>query len=142
VKALVLLHAASTLVMVGVILVVQLVHYPLFALASDAFPAYESAHAQRISWIVVPVMLVELATALALVAYRPDAWPGWAPWLGLALIAVIWATTALASVPAHGALAERWNAAAHARLVSTNWIRTVAWGLRGELVVWLLGRAL
>ncbi len=129
--------------MVGVILMVQLVHYPLFAgVGTDGFAAYESEHARRISWIVVPLMLVELATAIALVVHRPDAWPGWAAWMGLALVGIIWATTALASIPAHDTLANGWNAAAHARLVSTNWLRTLAWIVRGALVVWTLGRGL
>jgi hypothetical protein len=39
-------------------------------------------------------------------------------------------------VPAHGRLAEGFDAGVHARLVATNWIRTMAWTLRGALVVW------
>ncbi len=142
-KALILAHAASTLAMVGVILVIQLVHYPLFAgVGASGFAAYEADHARRISWIVVPLMLIELATAVALVAYRPDAWPAWVAWLGLILVGVIWASTALASIPAHNALSGGWDAASHAKLVSTNWIRTLAWIARGALVVWTLARSM
>lgn len=142
-KALILAHAASTLAMVGVILVIQLVHYPLFAgVGADGFATYEADHARRISWIVVPLMLIELATAIALVVYSPEAWPVWATWAGLILVGLIWAATAFASVPAHNTLSGGWDAAAHARLVSTNWIRTLAWIARGTLVVWTLGRAI
>ena len=45
--------------------------------------------------------------------------------------AVCAATTVLVtvalSVPAHGVLAGGFDAAAHARLVGTNWLRTAAW---------------
>ncbi len=58
------------------------------------------------------------------------------------LVGVIWATTAFASIPAHNTLANGWDTAAHAQLVLTNWIRTLAWIARGVLVVWTLGRAM
>ncbi|MEM1115003.1 MAG: hypothetical protein AAF845_06100 [Bacteroidota bacterium] len=140
-KAVFLLHLASTLVMVGVIWVVQLVHYPLFANVGDAtWPAYNAGHQWRITLIVGPTMVLELATALWLVADRPAAFPAWAVLLGAALVGVIWLATAAFSVPAHNALGVSFDAAVHARLVATNWIRTVAWTLRGGLVLWLAAR--
>jgi len=66
-RALFLAQLVSTYGMVAVIVFVQLVHYPLFAqVGADGFARYEALHTQRISWIVVPLMLVEAATALLL----------------------------------------------------------------------------
>ncbi|HJK91214.1 MAG TPA: hypothetical protein RMH85_05075 [Polyangiaceae bacterium LLY-WYZ-15_(1-7)] len=142
-RALLLGHAASTLGMVAVIWFVQLVHYPLFAQVGAAgFARYEALHTQRISWIVVPLMLAEAITALVL-------WSGDVAWasraertFGAALVLALWASTFLLSVPEHGRLARGFDAASHARLVGTNWIRTVLWSLRGGLVLLWLWRAL
>ena len=142
-NALLLVHVAATLTMFGVILVVQVVHYPLFRLVgADTYAAYQAAHMTRITWIVLPAMAVELLTAGALVAWRPAPLPAWQVWAGLALVLFIWATTGLLQVPLHRTLADGFDAKAHARLVQTNWIRTAAWTLRAGLVLWMLAALL
>jgi hypothetical protein len=55
---------------------------------------------------------------------------------------VIWASTALLQIPAHGRLASGFDASAAATLVSSNWIRTVAWSARGAIVAAMLWQAL
>jgi hypothetical protein len=87
--------------------------------------------------VVMPPMLIELGAAVWLVWQRPEAVPAWAAWLGLALVGVIWASTALLQVPAHSALTAGFDAAAHSRLVATNWLRTGAWLARAALFGWL-----
>jgi hypothetical protein len=133
------IHAATTLTMLGVILVVQLVHYPLFRHVGEAsYETYQAEHVRRIAWIVAPLMTTELATALGLVWAAPPGVPAWQVWAGLALVLLIWGTTGLVQVPLHGRLSDGFDAATHRRLVRTNWFRTVAWALRGGLVVWML----
>lgn len=135
---LVLAHLFATLTMFGVIWTVQLVHYPLFAgVGVDGFPAYEAAHKARITWIVLPAMLLELSTAIALVWRRPDVLPGWAVWLGLGLVGVVWVSTAFVQVPLHTTLSAAFDGEVHERLVRSNWIRTAAWSLRAGLVLWM-----
>lgn len=136
-----LAHLGATLLMVGVIWVVQVVHYPLFAgVGTAGWGAYEAAHQSRITLVVGPLMLVELATAVWLVLDRPVALPTWSVLVGAALVGVIWASTAFVQVPLHSALGGAFDADAHARLVATNWIRTVAWTARGGLVLWMTAR--
>jgi hypothetical protein len=139
---LLLIHAAATLAMLGVILVVQWVHYPLFRLVGpDRYPTYQAEHMRRITGIVAPLMSTELLTAALLVATPPSGVPSEAAWIGLGLVLLIWGTTGLVQVPLHRRLSDRFDAAVHRRLVRTNWIRTVAWGLRALLVLWMLMRA-
>ena len=138
VEWLLLTHAGATLFMVGVIWFVQVVHYPLFSGVGDAgFSAYERQHARRTGWVVGAPMLVELATAVA------AAWcvGGTIAFAGLALLAAIWASTGLWQVPAHRRLEAGFDAAVHRRLVTTNWLRTVAWSARGVVALALLGAA-
>jgi len=138
-RGVLLAHAASTWAMLGLIWFVQVVHYPLFARIDAAgFPAYEAAHASRTTLVVGPLMLIELLTAVWLVATMPVGVSRPAAWTGLALVAVIWLSTALLQVPQHNVLARGFEPAAHALLVHSNWVRTAAWTLRGGLALWLL----
>ena len=136
-----LLHLLATLAMLGAIWIVQIVHYPLFAGVGEAgWAAYEASHQSRITLVVGPLMVLELATAVWLVFDRPEALPAWSVVLGAALVGVIWASTALVQVPLHSALGGAFDGDAHARLVATNWIRTLAWTARGGLVLWMTAR--
>ena len=136
-----LVHLGATLLMVGVIWIVQVVHYPLFAgVGADGWAAYEAAHQSRITLVVGPLMVAELVTAVWLVLDRPAALPAWAVVLGAVLVGVLWASTAFLQVPLHNALGGAFDADAHGRLVATNWLRTVAWTARGGLVLWMTAR--
>jgi hypothetical protein len=136
-----LVHAAATLFMTGVIWFVQIVHYPLFdRVGRDGFAEYEAEHARRTTWVVAPVMLVEAAAAVLLVATRPADLPASWVWTGLALLAGIWLSTAVLQVPRHAALSAGFDAAALRMLVGSNWIRTAAWSVRGGLALAMLSR--
>lgn len=127
-------HFASTWGMVGLIWMVQVVHYPLFlAVGPQEFVAYERAHTKRISYIVGPLMGVESVSALALLALRPEDVRLAFVLAGLVLLGVIHASTVLLQVPAHSKLSESYDRSVIERLVRTNWIRTVGWTIRGFL---------
>jgi uncharacterized membrane protein len=130
---------ASSWFMAGLIWIVQVVHYPLFGrVGREGFAVYESAHARLITPIVGPAMLVELVSSLALLAARPRGMPAWAAWAGVALVGIAWASTAFVQVPLHGTLARGFDEDAHARLVATNWVRTIAWSGHAALMAWSL----
>jgi len=138
-----LLNAAATLFMTGLIWFVQIVHYPLFgAVGSDAFRQYEARHADLTTLVVVGPMVTELVSAGLLVWRRPPLLAAWEAWLGLALVGTIWASTALLQVPRHDALARGFDRSAQLGLVTTNWLRTTAWTVRSVLALWWLARAL
>ncbi len=136
-------HLASTLFMTGLIWFMQVVHYPLFAAVGRAeFSACERRHTDLTTWVVAPPMLVEGATALLLFWLRPPGAAAWQLGAGLALLAVIWLSTALVQVPCHEVLCREFDPEVHRRLVSTNWVRTAAWSLRGVLALWVTWEAL
>jgi hypothetical protein len=125
----------STLAMVGVIWFVQIVHYPLFKrVGRDGFVEYERRHQQRTTIVVAPLMLLEAFTAALLVLWRPAGVAVWLPWAGAALVAVMWGSTFFWQVPAHEKLAAGFDPNMHLRLVSSNWVRTAGWTLRGLIV--------
>lgn len=121
--------------MTGLIWLVQLVHYPSFTYVDEQkFGAFHAFHSQAITWIVLPVMAAELALAVLLVAKSPDLF--WK--FNLAGLSLIWLATAFLSVPIHNQLALAPTQALAARLVWTNWPRTVLWTARSIAMLWVL----
>lgn len=131
-----LVQLAATWAMVGVIWMVQLVQYPLFAHAGASdFARFHAGHSVRITWVVAPLMALELATAAWLVVARPAWIPAVEAQAGLALAVGTWASTGLVQVPQHARLACGFDGGVHRRLVAGNWLRTLLWSLRGALVL-------
>lgn len=131
-------HAAVTFALVGLIWLVQRVHYPLFAaIPPQHLPDYEQEHCRRIGPLVGPLMLGEAALAAAIWWQAPPSATAWT-WLGMLLLLTIHASTAFLQVPCHRILSVRADAATIQRLVATNWLRTAAWTLRGAVAFALL----
>lgn len=129
--------------MFGVIWMVQVVHYPLMRfVAEPAFARFETAHRQRISWVVGPLMAIEGVCVLAFLFAAPAGLPGWLPWAGAAAESVAIGTTVLVSAPLHERLNARFDPALLDRLIATNWIRTAAWTTRAGLAIAMLVAAL
>ncbi len=135
---LLIVHAAATWAMAGVIWVVQLTLYPSFhalgGIAAVDFGAAMARHQRGISWFVLPVMLVELASA-GLLLGQPLGW------LGAVLLAAVWAVTFFFEVPRHQRLLIGYDHRAVAGLVRDNWWRTLGWSARAALATWWLWRA-
>ena len=132
-------NLVSTCYMVGLIWIVQVVHYPLFSkVGSEQFESYQTSHQSLTTLVVGPPMLIELLTAVLLIWYRPAGVPGWLIYVALALLVVVWASTMFVQVPCHEKLSNGFDAAIHSRLVISNWIRTIGWTARGVLVTGML----
>ena len=132
-------HLAATLFMTGVIWFVQVVHYPMMDAAErENYPEHQRRHQTLTSYVVGPVMLFELATAIGLLYFYLQT--GRSTWalVNLLLLAVIWFSTFFVQVPCHERLARGFSPDAHRRLVDSNWIRTMAWTLRSALLLALL----
>ncbi len=117
--------------MTGLIWFLQVVHYPLFMfVGSPQFVRYEYRHTRRTTLIVAPVMLIEVIAAAALLALSPAGAMSQLAWLGMALLVVIWLSTAALQVPCHRELSRGFARATAQRLGFSNWIRTLAWSAR------------
>ncbi len=136
-------NVVSTLFLVGLIWMVQVVHYPLFDdIGKQNYVVYQKRHQNNITYIVGPMMLIELATAIMLLWYPIDGVEKSLIYAGIGLVALIWLSTALIQVPCHEKLVKGFDPAAYKWLVNSNWIRTIAWTARGGLVTWMLVRVL
>jgi hypothetical protein len=130
------LHLVSTVAMAGIIVFVQIVHYPLMArVGTRTFIEYQKGHMSRTALVVIPLMSVELVTAVWLTAYPTETSETLLAAAGLLLLAIIWTSTAVLQAPQHGRLATAFDADVHRRLVRGNGVRTIAWLLRVPLAV-------
>jgi hypothetical protein len=135
----VVMHAVVAWFLTGLIWTVQIVHYPLFVgVSSERFVAYETAHSSRITALLAGPWALQGVTTAWLLLTRPPSLP-----LGLIVVSVVLAAvpvvvTLALSVPAHQVLGRGFDAGAHARLVSTNWLRTAAWTLHAVVATALL----
>lgn len=134
-----LAHIGTTLYLVGVIWLVQLLVYPSMAnVGADGYTGYHNLHTSRITPVVAPTMIIELLTAIYFVFTPVEKIDYRCFWIGLSLVLIIWASTFFVQVPLHDKLARGFDSDIQKRLVLTNWIRTIAWSLRGALVLWMV----
>ncbi|MGI9468956.1 MAG: hypothetical protein ACR2OA_17700 [Rubripirellula sp.] len=136
-SALFVVNLIATWYMVGLIWMVQIVHYNLFdRVGLEQFQQYEADHNRLITPIVGVPMLFELATAVLLLVAAPDSFPRWAAIVGLVLIGLIWLSTVMLQIPCHTQLLNGFDEATYRRLVNGNWIRTGLWTVRGGLMAY------
>jgi hypothetical protein len=130
--SLILFHLFSLFFLTGLIWVVQLVHYPTFLFVAETrFTQFHRFHSQRITWVVAPMMLLEIGTGAAL--WWILGGPFWL--INVVSIALTWLSTGLVSVPIHNRLSPGRDERFIHRLIKTNWLRTATWSARS--VVWL-----
>ncbi len=136
-----LANLCASLFMTGVIWFVQVVHYPLFAnIGRREFVDYERRHADRTAYVVAPVMLFELAASMVLAYLARQTTNVTLGYLALGLVVAAWLSTFGLQVPCHNRLSKGFSSDAHLRLVRTNWLRTIAWTTRSDVLLALLLR--
>lgn len=136
---LLLTQAIATFAMTAIIWFVQVIQYTSFErVGAEAFPAFHAFHSNRITLIVAPLMVAEAVSSVALVWRPTPSMALWEVWLGLGLVALVWASTAILQVPMHRRLSTAFDEASWRFLCRSNWVRTVAWSARTILVsIWL-----
>ena len=133
------LHCASTLALLGLIWFVQVVHYPLFSLVGrEHFVEYERLHQMRTTWVVAPLMSIEALTASLILVSNLTSPERTLAWFGWILLLLIWLSTAFLQVPLHRRLAAGYDSRTATRLVRSNWVRTIAWTVRGVVALMLM----
>jgi hypothetical protein len=134
-KVILTLHAVSTLILVGVIWYVHLVHYPLLDhLKRNSFTSYHADHIRRTTRVIAPLMLIEACTAFLVLIIPSKLISPFYAWMGMALLILIWVSTFFQQVPQHRVLSAGFDSKSVQALKRTNLIRTLAWTGRGALV--------
>jgi len=123
------IHLIFTSIMVGVIWVIQLVHYPSFHfIKPDIYTVFQKFHMEKISMIVMPMMIAELITVLLLL-YSEDS-KNTLIIISFILLIIIWGITAVFFSGVHNKLIAGYQATIVNNLIVMNWIRTLLWTIR------------
>jgi hypothetical protein len=111
---------------------VQIIIYPgLARIPSKDFVDYHTWYVARITMVVFPLMIGEIIITIALFFLQPGLFY---PIVAASLVLVVWCSTFTLQVPIHKSLQASKDESKIRRLVSTNWIRTVAWSLKAVIV--------
>ena len=128
-----ILHLIATSVMVGVIWVIQLVHYPTFHFVElKQYTTFQRFHMARISYVVIPAMLTELFTLILIVISMDKIDTLIA--VSAILLIFIWLMTAVFFSGVHQKLTLGYDQTVVDKLVKLNWGRTLLWTLRLLLI--------
>lgn len=93
-------------------------------------------HQFRISWVVIPIMLIELFTGIWIcwkLSFGDLIWN-----INLGFLALIWISTFIFQGPMHQKLLAGYSQEKILFLVRTNWIRTISWTLRSAMLIFFM----
>lgn len=125
------LYIFTSIFMVGLIWVVQLVHYPAFVfIEENKFKAFSKFHQRAITLIVAPVMLLELSS----ISYLFLMHSGYE--LGFLITIILWGITAYLGIFCHRKLLIHKDFQIIKKLILINWIRTALWSIKASLMVY------
>lgn len=141
-RTLLVIHLAATLFMVGLIWTIHYVHYPLFAnVGESTYASFQASHVGRIGkllfvpWLTEGITLIGVLALAFLGGHKALRVPAVINGAAMAVVLVI---SGFWSAPAHGKLADGFDASVHDQLMTANLIRTLAWTVCGICAVWLV----
>ena len=127
IENIVLFNFIMSFLMMGVIITTQIVSYPLFlCLTKSDFETYHSTYVNKISFIVMPIMLSELVLSIILLSIIQN----FSSVIILSSMLLIFLSTLFLQVPIHQKLEDGYNSQSIYYLINTNWIRTFLWVIK------------
>jgi len=107
--------------------IIQILHYPSFIYyAEETFHHAMISHQKNITFIVLPLMLMELILAFFnLYKFFNSIFL-----ISLILVILIWLSTFFIQVPIHEKLLHGKDIILINKLIQTNWIRTILWSIK------------
>ena len=120
--------------LVSLVFMTQFITYPTFLhIDKDKFSEYHRKYVNNISFIVAPVMLIELLTLLLIAYFSKD----FLIIKSLILLLVIWLTTFFIMIPSHNRISKAFNIKEIKSLINYNWIRTILWSFKLLVIIFL-----
>lgn len=127
------LNLAISFYMLGLIWVIQLIHYPAFLrIDPSQFSVFHEKHSQALGILAGSAMIAELIFSLMILFN--GAWILGSVFLSLTV--AVWIATFFLSVPLHNRLASGYHQAVILKLIRTNWIRTGLWTMKAIVAMW------
>ena len=141
-RPLIVVHAAASMFMVGLIWTIHYVHYPLFAYVGEStYASFQAVHVERIGRLLFVPWLTEGFTLIGILAlaFLGDRKTLRVPAvINGAAMAVVLVMSGFWSAPAHARLADGFDKAVHDELMTVNLIRSLAWTVCGACSIWIV----
>jgi hypothetical protein len=129
-------HVFATLFMTGVVWFVQIVHYPFFNfVASEKRSVATEFHQRRTANVVLPVMIIELVTAVTLLGSSWMIRYSQIIWINLGLLLLTWCVIFFGFMPLYKQLVLGFDSKLLKTLENANWVRTLLWTARSLLLL-------
>ena len=120
--------------LVSLVFMTQFITYPTFLhIDKDKFSEYHRKYVNNISFIVAPVMLIELLTLFLIAYFSKD----FLIIKSLIILLVIWLTTFFIMIPSHNKISKAFNEKEINRLINYNWVRTILWSFKLLVIIFL-----
>ena len=120
-----------SIMLVGLIWTIQIVQYPTFHWVEEQnWKTFHAKYTQRISLLVMPLMLSELAISLYLAYHSFTEYI-----LLLLLVILVWISTFFIQVPLHSKLSDSKDPKVIKQLINSNWIRTALWSIKAVILL-------
>lgn len=128
------INLALSCTMLGIILIIQFVHYPSFHhIEKSSFTSFSRFHARAITPIVATIMLSELLVASLLAWFLYD----YFTLINVFLIGLAFVSTFCLSVPIHNKLQNGYDQNLVSKLITTNSPRTILWAIKTGVAFWI-----
>ena len=141
-RLLIVVHAAASMFMVGLIWTIHYVHYPLFVYVGEStYVSFQTAHVERIGkllfvpWLTEGITLIGILALAILGGRKTLRVPAVINGAAMAIVLVI---SGFWSAPAHGKLAAGFDKTVHDQLMTVNLIRALAWTVCGACSIWIV----
>ncbi len=123
------IHLISTSMMVAIIWIVQILHYPTFKFVDrKKYEDFQDFHMKRISYLIIPIMLVEICSGVMVLILDSSLYSPFG--ISIMLLIFIWVLTVLLFSKVHSYLLKGYDEDSINKLISLNWIRTISWTVR------------
>ena len=132
---LIMANLAVSSMLLTLIWLVQVLHYPSFRfIDAKNFVSFELFHKASISSIVMPLMAAEVLILALMIFQHLNSIP---LLTSLGLVVLVWLVTVIYSIPCHEELSFGAKPEVIERLISTNWVRTLAWTFKFFISVYI-----
>ena len=132
INLLIQIHYISNILMIGISLIVQIIIYPSFKFIKiDSFKGYHLNYMNKISYVVAPIMLLEIISSFLLLIFNKSL----IDILGFILLSLIWIVTFFLIVPIHNELNIKFRLVELKKLIKLNLLRTILWILKFSIII-------
>lgn len=134
-----LVHAAATLVLAGVMWGIQVGVVPRIRQASvETWPRHADTYRRVLRTVFWPLVGVEAASGILVTWRHPAGIPSWVHGVNVALLIAAWCVIPLTRFLVGHHPLDRFDPAGFGRFARLNWVRVVVWTARGVVVLAML----